>query len=382
MNQKYVLLYYANCAGTVEGSMRVLIIDDSQAMRELVAAMISEMGHEPVVAAAGAEGLTLFDSARPDLVLLDVEMPGLDGYETARRMREASHTKWVPIIFLSGGREDQDLNRAIQAGGDDYLVKPCSEIVLAAKIRAMQRLGEMRRELLETSQKLAAANSELEHQTRMDSLTGIANRRHLEIHLGTEFKRAVRTHSPLAVLLCDVDHFKLYNDRYGHPAGDECLRQVARLLVAHARRPSDLAARYGGEEFSVVMPDTPLERARTIAWGICEGIAKLRIPHEASKTGAFVTISVGGACGVPTREASVADFLKAADVALYRAKDQGRNRVTIIECGESTPGLPAPEKARASAVSAPARSENPRTKKAGKAKRAAPKDKSARPAQK
>jgi diguanylate cyclase (GGDEF)-like protein len=331
--------------------MRILIVDDSDSMRGLLAAMVTAIGHEPIVAASGAEGLALFKVGPPDLVLLDVVMPDIDGYETARRMRDA-RSAWIPIIFLSGNREDQDLSRAITAGGDDYLLKPCSEVVLAAKIRSMERLQQMRSDLLETTQKLHAVNMELEHQTRQDTLTGIANRRHLESHLGAEFRRAARTGTPIAVLLCDVDYFKLYNDRYGHQAGDDCLRQVAQFLAGQARRPTDLAARYGGEEFSVVLPDTPLAGARTIAKKICGGIAALRIPHQDAKGVSFVTISVGGVCGVPARDASVEQFLEAADKALYHAMELGRNRVMITQLGEGTRQPPAakrPPPPRASA---------------------------------
>src|SRR3989442_9775853 len=169
-------------------------------------------------------------------------------------MRKSSPDEWVPIIFLSSKEDDQDLDRAIEAGGDDYLVKPVSFVVLNAKIRALHRIESMRSKLIEVSRDLATANRELEKLSRQDGLTGIANRRYFDSYLQTEVRRAARERSPLSLILSDVDNFKAFNDCYGHQAGDDCLRQVATALSSAGRRPADLAARYGGGEFAMIPP--------------------------------------------------------------------------------------------------------------------------------
>src|SRR5262245_36432868 len=236
--------------------MKVLIVDDSPTIRVALRGLVQRMGHSVLEAGDGSEALKIYAEDRPDLVLIDVVMPVMDGYDAARQMRESRPDEWVPIIFLSSKEADQDLDRAIEAGGDDYLVKPVSFVVLNAKIRALQRIESTRAKLLETSRDLASANRELENLSRQDGLTGIANRRHFDAYLLTEIKRAARDREPISLILADVDYFKAYNDCYGHQAGDDCLRQIASALKTVGKRPADLAARYGGEEFAMVLPST------------------------------------------------------------------------------------------------------------------------------
>src|SRR5499427_293596 len=245
--------------------MKVLIVDDSATIRAGLRALVEKMGHTVVDAEDGSRALAIYREDRPDLVLIDVVMPVMDGYDAAREMRQIRPDEWVPIIFLSSKEADQDLDRAIEAGGDDYLVKPVSFVVLNAKIRALQRIEATRLKLLETSRELAAANRELENLSRQDGLTGIANRRYFDTYLLTEMRRASRDRQPLALILADVDYFKAYNDYYGHQAGDDCLRQVASALRSVGKRPADLAARYGGEEFAMVLPATTADGAVDVA---------------------------------------------------------------------------------------------------------------------
>ena len=186
----------------------VLIVDDSATIRADMAAAVRGMKLEPVLAETGERGLELFIAAPPALVLLDVMMPGIDGYETARRMRAALPETWVPIIFLSSGDYDQHLERAIEAGGDDYLVKPVSPVVLSAKIRALQRLDNMHQKLLELSAELTSANQRLETVTQQDALTGIANRRAFDHRLALHFADAARRRESLSLVICEVDHFE------------------------------------------------------------------------------------------------------------------------------------------------------------------------------
>jgi diguanylate cyclase (GGDEF)-like protein len=259
-------------------------------------------------------------------VLIDVMMPVMDGYEAARRMRESDPDQWVPIIFLSSKEGDQDLDRAIEAGGDDYLVKPVSFVVLNAKIRALHRMETMRRKLSEVSLELTLANHELEKLSHQDGLTSIANRRSFDACLLQELRRAVRDRTPLSLILADVDHFKAYNDCYGHHAGDDCLRRVAGAFKAAARRPADFPARYGGEEFAMVLPGTPLEGALAVAGMVAQEISQLEIAHTRSETAAVITVSQGLISLLPTPETLPGDLIERADQALYQAKSQGRNR--------------------------------------------------------
>jgi diguanylate cyclase (GGDEF)-like protein len=308
---------------------KILIVDDSDIVRGVLAGAVQAMKFEPLLADCGEKALELFVAERPGLVLLDVNMPGIDGYETARRIRAVQPEEWVPIIFLSASEDDQDLERAIECGGDDYLVKPVSAVVLSAKIRALQRLDRMRRKLLDVSNELTAANQRLETLSQQDGLTGIANRRAFDYLIERNFVHAARRREPFSVVLCDVDHFKAYNDHYGHAAGDECLKQVAAAFARSCRRGVDVAARYGGEEFALLLADTPSAGAVLVANMARRQVDALAIPHAASPTAGHVTFSAGIATYSAERDSTSSDVTKRADEALYRAKDMGRNRAVV-----------------------------------------------------
>ena len=310
--------------------MKILVVDDSPTIRAALRGLLERMGHTVVEASDGKEALQMYRQDRPGLVLIDVVMPIMDGYESARHMRETKADEWVPIIFLSSKEADQDLDRAIEAGGDDYLVKPVSFVVLNAKIRALQRLESMRTKQLEMSRDLASANRELEKLSRQDGLTGIANRRYFDSYLVTEVRRGARERQPLSLILSDVDHFKAFNDCYGHQAGDDCLRRVAAALSSAGRRPADLAARYGGEEFAMVLPGTVVGGAVDVAQAVSRVIEGLAIPHERSAVDRKVTLSQGIVSLTPEKETSSEDLIQRADQALYLAKQQGRNRYVVF----------------------------------------------------
>lgn len=306
--------------------LRILIVDDSPTSRAAITRYIERMGHVAIVASGGMHAIELYRKESPGLVLLDVMMPDLDGYTVARKIRSIQIDEWIPIIFLSAKDDDQDLERGIEAGGDDYLVKPVSYVVLNAKIRAMQRIDDMRQKLLYLSRQLASANRELEKISHQDGLTGLANRRYFDFFLLQETTRAKRNRTALTVMLCDVDFFKAYNDNYGHLAGDETLRKVAKALATVCKRSADLAARFGGEEFALVLPDTPPEGAEQIAAAILQVITDLQIPHSYSKASRYVSISVGYITTIPEQDATPEILLMQADEALYQSKQLGRNR--------------------------------------------------------
>lgn len=312
-----------------EGGLKALLIEDSLTSATLISHQLRSIGIEPLVAREGEAGIQLFKTHRPDLVLMDVILPGLDGFEVAKRLRQLEqHGEWTPIIFLTARTGDEDLQRGIEVGGDDYLFKPVSGIVLAAKVRAMQRIAQMRYSLVVLTRRLDEANRELQRLSAIDGLTGIPNRRQFDETLSREWRRAQRRGNAMGLLVCDVDHFKHFNDQFGHQAGDECLRKVATVLKDQCKRPTDMAARYGGEEFAVILPDTDIEGALSVAETMRAAVEALHIPHAESSGQAWITLSLGAAVLVPPRSSANAEMLiSLADESLYDAKHQGRNRV-------------------------------------------------------
>lgn len=311
--------------------LKALLIEDSLTSAALICQQLSSIGIEPLLAHDGEEGIELFKQHRPALVLLDVILPGMDGFETAKRIRQLEqHGEWTPIIFLSGRTGDADLQRGIEVGGDDYLFKPISGIVLAAKVRAMQRISQMRYSLVVLTRRLDEANRELQRLSAIDGLTGIANRRQFDETLLREWRRAQRKKLSIGLLVCDVDFFKHYNDHFGHQGGDECLRQIASGLREQVKRPTDLVARYGGEEFGIVLPDTDINGAQRVAETLRAAIEALQLVHAPSAGQPYVTLSLGLAVVVPPLDLASPDrLLEAADAALYEAKRQGRNRCVV-----------------------------------------------------
>ena len=231
---------------------------------------------------------------------------------------------WVPIIFLSGMSESDDIARGIDAGGDDYLTKPIDAVVLTAKLRAMERISDMRHEL-------SKLNRELKMISVKDGLTGLANRRHFDEVMERELKRSIRTKTELSLVLCDIDQFKLYNDNYGHQGGDDCLKEVASALAKSSNRSGDLVARYGGEEFAFILPETDLQGAKAVAESIRKAVESLAIAHAKSSVGAHVTLSCGVNSISPQKEQDIAtmtrELIETADQNLYKAKSMGRNQI-------------------------------------------------------
>lgn len=318
--------------------MKALVIEDTVTSATLVCHLLEKMGLRAVHARDGESGIEAFKLERPDLVLLDIIMPGMDGFDVARRIRQLERDgEWTPIIFLSARASEEDLERGIDVGGDDYLVKPVSEVVLKAKVRAMQRIAQMRYSLLLLTRKLNDANRELSRLSSVDGLTGIPNRRVFDEALVREWRRSERRNAPLSLLLLDIDHFKEYNDCYGHQAGDDCLRAVAASLDRALRRSSDLAARYGGEEFVIVLPETDAQGAHKVAVSVLELVRGLGFEHVRSETAPVVTLSIGIATAIPARDddSGWKRLLASADAALYQAKKVGRNRAVAAQADQA-----------------------------------------------
>jgi len=310
--------------------MKVLIVEDTRTNLLIFTKQISSMGHEVVSATNGQEAIEVFQREKPDLVLMDVMMPVMDGLDATREIRKISGTQgWVPIIFLTAMQKDGDLVRGIEVGGDDYLTKPISSIVLKSKVIAMERIAQMRNDLIEVTDKLQDANKELERLSIEDALTGISNRRRFNDLFEMEWKRARRDKSLLSVILLDIDFFKPFNDNYGHVAGDECLKKVAVALKSVMKRPVEFVARYGGEEFVALLPETSLDGAKIVAEALRKSVEEVNVPHDFSQATNHVTVSLGIATDIPTTDMTPAQFLNRADEALYQAKESGRNRWVV-----------------------------------------------------
>ncbi len=306
--------------------MKILLAEDSRTNQMLIRAYAEEAGHEVVVVDDGQKAVDYFKTERPDLILMDVTMPVKDGIDATKDIRKITNKNsgWVPIIFLSGMDDSSDIAKGIDAGGDDYLTKPIDAVVLVAKLRAMQRISEMQAQLNK-------ANNTLKMMAIKDALTGLYNRRYFDEMLIKELKRSMRTETSLSLILCDIDYFKMYNDHYGHQAGDDCLVKVAQALQKECQRPGDVAARYGGEEFVFILPETGLQGAGIVAESIVASVKALSIPHQESSVSDSVTLSCGVASVQPKKTDDLIELahnlIKLADENLYKAKEQGRDRV-------------------------------------------------------
>ncbi len=293
---------------------KVLIVDDER-LNIRVLNEVLRNDYEIMVATGGEQALKLAASAKPDLVLLDIMMPAMDGYEVCRRLKEAEATKNTPVIFISALNNATDETRGFELGAVDYVTKPFNPAVVKARVQTHIRL-KLQADLLE---KLAS----------LDGLTGIPNRRAFDEVREREWRRSQRSGNDLAIVMIDVDMFKQFNDQYGHGAGDECLTRVARALAACLHRPQDFVARYGGEEFAAVLPDCTEDGALLIGERFCTAVAALGIDHSTSKAALHVTISAGIVIGKATGSSGPANFCEVADKMLYLAKENGRNQVKI-----------------------------------------------------
>lgn len=292
---------------------KILVVDDSPLNTKIMETALIE-DYEVLISHNGKEALSICNSNDPpDLILLDVIMPEIDGYEICRRLNRSEKTKDIPVIFLTSLTESKDIEFGLTLGAIDYITKPFSVPIIKAKIKNHLALKYYQ--------------DTLKINTDVDQLTQIANRRRFDDTMTKEIKKAKRTGTILSVLLLDIDHFKFYNDTYGHLEGDACLKKVATTLATTLKRPKDLAARWGGEEFTCLLPNTNTEGAQNVAEALRKAIQNLNIPHESSPVNDVVTVSIGVVSSNPIDENSFDNLLKRADEALYQAKETGRNRI-------------------------------------------------------
>jgi len=291
----------------------ILIVDDTPTNIQVLAENLVK-DYRVKVASSGAAALeTITRQGIPDLILLDVMMPQMDGYEVCRRLKNNPQTATIPVIFvtaMNGGRNEE---LGLNFGAMDYITKPFYLPVVKARIRNHIRLKQM--------------TDMLESMAWIDGLTSISNRRRFDQTLEKEWKRAQRNRLPLAIIMVDIDYFKAYNDSYGHGKGDECLKLVATLLSTAVSRPGDLVARYGGEEFVILLPETDAMGARQVGEQVCADVESEQIPHIESPISRWVTISVGYAALIPESDQVSSLLVNQADRMLYQAKESGRNRV-------------------------------------------------------
>jgi diguanylate cyclase (GGDEF)-like protein len=335
----------------------ILVVDDNADNLRLLIKILREQGYKVRPASSGAVALQAVQSILPDLILLDVMMPDLDGYAVCERLKADERTREIPVIFISALHEVFDKVKAFSLGAVDYIAKPFHPDEVFARVNthltirkqhqqiqaqnaafeaqtiAVLELNTQLQEEILDRQKveaaLANANQELQRLASLDGLTRVANRRRFDEYVEQEWKRSAREQSALALILCDIDYFKRYNDTYGHLAGDDCLKQVAQAISQAARRPADLVARYGGEEFVVVLPNTETEGAMHVAQAIQKAIHRLQIPHEHSSVSPYVTVSIGMSFTIPHNATAPEVLLDMADQALYEAKAQGRNTLIL-----------------------------------------------------
>ncbi len=326
--------------------MKILVVDDSIHVHHQIKAFLSSGGYNNLVFTSTAtEAFTYlglskkpFMKTEVDLILLDIQMDDIGGIEAAKAIKEKNEYKHLPILMITGEDSEESLEKAFNAGAVDYITKPLRKIELLARISSflMLRQETIRRkdreqELMTLTAELRKANNTLSQMAESDGLTGAPNRRFFDKMLQREWRRAARNTKPLTLLMIDIDHFKLYNDNYGHLEGDKCLKQISQAMNEVLFRPGDFLARYGGEEFAVVLPETDIDGAVHIAEELADSIASLALPHAYSPVSTYVTISIGIAAVIPAKNKEPENLINLADQALYQAKNQGRNKWCISE---------------------------------------------------
>jgi len=294
----------------------ILIVDDSPTNIHVLVQALGQ-NYDIRIARDGKTALYILNTSEPpDLILLDVMMPGMNGYEVCRQVKETVFLQDIPVIFITTMDEEESQLRGLELGAVDYITKPFNAAIVKLRVKNHIELKKQRDLLAQMSY--------------TDGLTGIPNRRAFDNAMDREWKRAGRLQTTMAMLLLDIDYFKLYNDNYGHLAGDDCLKKIAKIFASVLTRPGDFLGRYGGEEFACVLPDTDEKGATHVAARIHEQIAEAAIAHAYSPVKPIVTISIGIAVAVVKASISPEAFIDLADTALYKAKNSGRNQTCCL----------------------------------------------------
>ena len=302
--------------------MKILLVDDDPLARRLVEVAVARLGHQATAAEDGEAAWQCYDQDPPDVVITDLLMPRVDGLELCRRVRADARAGYTSIILVTALSDRRDVLRGMEAGADDYLIKPVDLFDLQMRLIAVQRVTDLHAEL-------ARHRAQLAHLAGHDPLTGLGNRRSLEQDLEVLYAHSRRYGRSFALAMCDIDRFKAYNDTHGHQAGDQALRAVAAAMVRELRG-SDRIYRYGGEEFLLVLPEQTLDTARIAVERVRSVVEGLAIKHTATGGGAL-TVSAGIAAYAPGDPTPLEELLRQADAALYRAKSSGRNRIAVAD---------------------------------------------------
>lgn len=307
----------------------ILIVDDNPTNLAVLSQVLKSTGYKTCVAVDGEGAVAQAKAALPDLILLDVQMPGMDGFEACTQLKSDPLTADIPVIFITAATTVESKVKGLSLGAVDYVTKPFQHEEVLARVKVHLQLRFLTYKVQEQAIALKKANLELHRLANLDGLTQVANRRRFDEYLDQEWRRLARDQDFLSLILCDIDYFKDYNDCYGHQAGDACLRQVAQAIRAGLNRPTDLVARYGGEEFAIVLSNTHPTGAFKVAETIRENIKRLQIVHARSKVESYVTLSLGVSSNIPSYDTPADTLVATADQSLYIAKGNGRNRSHI-----------------------------------------------------
>ncbi|MCT7952244.1 PleD family two-component system response regulator [Ancylothrix sp. C2] len=307
-----------------ETASLILIVDDDPFIRLQLRLYLQKEKYQVAEASDGVTALEAYEELHPDLILLDAVMPTMDGFACCKKLSAIPESERPPILMITSLEDQKSVDQAFEAGAADYITKPIHWAVLRQRMRRLIQQFHLQKQQTLLYNQLEAANQQLKYLALIDGLTHVANRRQFDEQLEQEWRRMIRQQTPLSLILCDIDFFKLYNDTYGHQAGDVCLQQVAAALNRSINRSGDLVARYGGEEFVVILADTELEGAIHIVKKIQANIQALEIIHETCPNH-YITLSFGISTVIPSQGTLPETLIAAADQALYQAKALGRN---------------------------------------------------------
>lgn len=293
---------------------KILIVDDEAVIRSMLIAILED-SYDIISADNSFEAIRLSREDAPDLILLDITMPIFDGHELCQLLKADPATKHIPIVFITARASAEEETKGLEAGAADYISKPINPSIVVARVKNQVEIKLQR--------------DYLQRLSTIDPLTEIANRRWFDVCMDREWRRSKRDKTPLSLLMIDIDCFKLYNDNYGHVAGDKCLIEISQRLKAVPHRAGDLLARIGGEEFGVILPDTPFEYLDFMAEKFLATIRNAQILHEHSVIEKFVTISIGASTVIPSPESDQLEFVNKTDTLLYKAKENGKNKTCV-----------------------------------------------------